>query len=323
MEATVVIPNWNGREWLEGCLESVVRQSRPAAEVILVDNGSTDGSVELVRRTQPAVRVLELDRNTGFAHAANRGFAAARTDALALLNNDVVLEPGWIDRMVNALEYAPEAAAVACKMVDLQDPTLLYDTGDVMRRDGACVQRGRYERDTGRFDSAGEVFGACAGAALYRREAVMSLGGFDERFWMYLEDVDLALRLRLAGWTCRYEPAVAHHAGEGSSSKLSTPLAYWVARNTVLIVAKTFPARWAPQVIYRQLAAARHAARRQRLGAHLRGLLDGLSQAPRMFADRRRLRRGPISIRQAVPPAPIRGPRSVGHPSRHAVSARH
>ncbi len=114
-----------------------------------------------------------------------------------------------------SLAGEPAAAAVACKMLSLADPTVIYDAGDILRRDGACEQRGRFRRDDGRWDQPGEVFGACAGAALYRRSVVLEIGGFDERYFAYLEDVDLALRLALVGWRCRYEPAVALHAGEG------------------------------------------------------------------------------------------------------------
>src|SRR5207248_4558013 len=131
--------------------------------------------------------------------------------------------------------------------------------GDVLRRDGVCQQRGRFQADDGQFDEPGEVFGACAGAALYRRGPLVELGGFDERYFAYLEDVDLALRLRLAGWGCRYEPAVAYHAGEGSSHQLGDGHQFFVARNTLVLVAKGFPVRWLPFVAYRQLAWAWHA----------------------------------------------------------------
>jgi GT2 family glycosyltransferase len=317
----VVVPNWNGRRWLPGCLRSIEGQSRPADEVIVVDNGSSDGSIELLRERAPAPRILALGRNTGFAFAANRGLEATGADAVALVNTDVELEPDWLERMAAALESEPGAASVACKMVDLADPTLLYDAGDVLRRDGACEQRGRFERDDGRFDAPGEVFGACAGAALYRRDAVLALGGFDERYFTYLEDVDLALRLRLAGWSCRYEPAVARHAGEGSSVKLSKPLAYWVERNTLLLLVKAFPLRWLPFVAYRQLGWARHALRQRRLSAHLRGALAAVPKLPAMVRDRRSLRRSStVPLATVVPPRPIRGRTAGGHPSRHAVS---
>jgi GT2 family glycosyltransferase len=316
----VVIPNWNGRRWLPGCLESLAAQTLAPSETIVVDNGSTDGSLELLAE-QPGVRVIALGRNTGFAFAANRGVEAAQSELVALVNTDVVLEPDWLERMAAALVADPAAASAACKMVDLDDPTLLYDTGDVLRRDGACEQRGRFERDDGRFDAPGEVFGACAGAAVYRREVFLDAGGFDERFWTYLEDVDLALRLRLAGWGCRYEPAVARHAGEGSSVRLSKPLHYWVERNTVLLVAKAFPPRWLPWVAYRQLGWAWHAQRNGRLGAHLRGAAAALPLLPAILRERRVLRGAArMPLDHVVPARPIRGRRAGGHRSRHATA---
>jgi GT2 family glycosyltransferase len=316
----VVIPNWNGRRWLPDCLRSVAEQSRPPDETIVVDNGSSDGSLELLSTREPAVRVLRLDRNTGFAFAANRGVEAASAELVALVNTDVVLDRDWVERMARALESDPGAASVACKMLDLDDPTFVYDAGDLLRRDGACEQRGRFERDDGRFDEPGEVFGACAGAALYRRSVFLAAGGFDERFFTYVEDVDLALRLRLAGWRCRYEPAVARHAGEGSSGRLARPLAYWVERNTLILLIKAFPLRWLPWVAYRQLGWAWHALRERRLLPHLRGALAALRQLPRLLGERRRLRAGVrVPLEEVVPARPIRGPRAGGHRSRHAV----
>jgi GT2 family glycosyltransferase/glycosyltransferase involved in cell wall biosynthesis len=306
----VVIPNWNGLKWLRGCLDSIAGQTRPPDQTIVVDNGSTDGSLELLRAEYPWVEVVELGHNTGFAVAANRGIDAAAADAVALVNTDVVLAPDWLERMSRALDSDPQAAAVACKMVDLSDPRRLYDTGDVMRRDGACVQRGRFELDDGRFDEPGEVFGACAGAGLYRRSAVLAVGGFDERFFAYIEDVDLALRLRLAGWRCRYEPAVARHASEGSSSKLARPPAYWIERNTLMLVAKAFPARWLPLVAYRQLGSAWHALRDGRLGAHLRGAAAALPRIPGLLAERRRRPAPTVAIADAVAAQPLRGERT-------------
>jgi GT2 family glycosyltransferase len=315
IDAAVVIPNWNGRRWLSGCLEAIGRQTRAPAEVVVVDNGSHDGSLELLAECHPEVRVITLERNFGFAVAANRGIEAVGAEAVALVNTDVVLAPDWLARTVAALEAGPLTASVASKMVDLEDPGVLYDTGDILRRDGACEQRGRFHRDVGRFDAPGEVWGACAGAALYRRAAVRAVGGFDERFFSYLEDVDLGLRLRLAGWSCRYEPVVARHAGGGSSGQLADPVSGWVERNTLLLVAKAFPVRWAHLVAYRQLAWLAHAAREGVLGAHLKGALAALPLLPAMLRERRALRRAAIvTIVEAVPPQPIRGPRAGGHP---------
>ena len=306
MTASVVVPNFNGRRWLPGCLDSLAAQTLAPAEVVVVDNGSSDGSAALASE-RPGVRVLHLSRNLGFAAAANRGIAATDADGVALVNTDVVLAPDWLERMVAALSSAPDVGAVACKMVDLDDPTVLYDAGDVLRRDGVCEQRGRFERDEGRFDEPGEVFAACAGAALYRRGAVLDVGGFDERFFLYLEDVDLGLRLRLAGWRCRYEPAVARHAGQGSAPEDGHAAWAWVERNTLLLAAKAFPLRWAPQVLYRQAGWAWHALRERRLRLHLSGAARALPLLPAMIRERRRLRaRAAVPVDELVPSLPIR-----------------
>jgi hypothetical protein len=315
VSVAVVVPNWNGRRWLPGCLDALAGQSLPPDEVVVVDNGSTDGSRELVAERWPDVRVLALGENTGFAHAANQGIAAVEVEAIALVNTDVVLAADWLERMTAALRADGGLAAVACKMVDLSDPGVVYDAGDFLRRDGVCEQRGRFHRDDGRWDEPGEVFSACAGAALYRREALLAAGGFDERLFAYLEDVDLGLRLRMWGWRCGYEPAVARHAGEGSSAALPRPPAAWVERNTLLLVARAFPLRWLPLVAYRQVAWAWHALRGRRLRAHLRGAAAALPVLPSVLRERRALRwEYPVAVEEAVPPRPIRGPEAGGHP---------
>jgi GT2 family glycosyltransferase len=306
-QVSVVIPNWNGRRWLPECLRSLAAQTRAPDEVIVVDNGSGDGSLAYLRAEHPAVRVLAQGRNTGFAYAANRGIEAARGHLVALVNTDVVFPPEWLERMAAALDRQPTAASAACKMLSLEDPAVVYDAGDVLRRDGACDQRGRFCRDDGRFDQPGEVFGACAGAAMYRREAVVGVGAFDERFFAYLEDVDLALRLRLRGWTCAYEPVVCWHAGEGSSAQLVD--GHWplVARNTIVLVVKAFPVRLLGLVTYRQLGWLWHARRERRLRAHVRGLLAAVPLLRHALRERRTLRStATVPIAAAVPRAPIR-----------------
>jgi GT2 family glycosyltransferase len=311
VRVAVVVPCRDGRRWLPGLLTSLREQTRAPDRVLVVDDASQDGSADVARAE--GAEVLELARNVGFAAAANRGMAAADADAVALVNTDVVLAPDWLERTERRLER--DVAAVATKMVALHDPGLLDDCGDVLRRDGVCEQRGHGRRDTGAYDEPGEVFAACAGAALYRRQAVLDAGGFEESFFAYLEDVDLGLRLRTAGWRCVYEPAVAHHAGQGSSAALRRPVGRLVARNTLVLVARHFPVRWAGPVAYRQAAWLWHAARGGRLREHTAGLADALPLLPGALRARTELRAGArVPVEDVVPALPWRGPRAGGHP---------
>jgi GT2 family glycosyltransferase len=323
VDVAVVIPNFNGARWLPGVLEAVAAQTLAPREVLVVDDGSTDTSRALLAQRFPHVRVLALGDNGGFARAVNAGLAAVDADAVALLNTDVVPAPDWLERASAALADAPQAASVATKLLDLARPELLYDAGDVLRRDGVCEQRGRFERDVGRYEAPGEVFSACAAAALYRRDAVLAVGAFEERFGTYLEDVDLGLRLRLAGWTCRWEPrAVARHAGGASTAALAHGPAAWVERNTLLLAARAFPVRWLPLVLYRQVAWGWHAARCGRGRAHLAGVRMALPLLPAFLRERGALRAGArVSVETVVTARPVCGPRADGHPSRHARGA--
>ena len=311
MRIAVVVPCRDGLRWLPGLLASLRAQTRRPDALLVVDDASSDGSASWLRAR--GIEVLALERNAGFAAAANRGVRAVDADAVALVNTDVRLAPDWLERAERRL--GPGVASVATKMVRLDDPSVLDDCGDVLRRDGVCEQRGHGRRDTGAYDEPGEVFSACAGAALYLRSAFLALGGFEESFVAYLEDVDLGLRLRLAGWRCAYEPAVALHAGQGSAASLARPVRRLVARNTLLLVARHFPARWAGPVAYRQAAWLWHAARAGALRDHVAGLADGLALVPGALRARRALRAGArLHVADVVAPVPWRGPRAGGHP---------
>ena len=308
-----MVPCWNARRWLPGLVASLDAQTRPPDAVLFVDNGSTDGSVAWLR--EHGQDVLEMGRNTGFAFAVNRGIEGVEADAVALVNTDIELAPDWLERAVARLAADDGLAAVATKMVLLDRPGVLDDCGDVLRRDGVAEQRGQGRADDGRWDEPGEVFGACAGAGVFRRDAVLAAGGFDERLFAYLEDVDLALRLRLAGWRCGYEPVVARHARHGSADGWERPIEALVARNTLLLVAKAFPLRWLPLVGYRQLAWLRAAARQGRLRTHLRGVAAAVPLLPGALRDRRALRaQARVPIGEAVPARPWRGSAAGGHP---------
>ncbi len=240
---SVVIPSWNGRQQLGRVLESLEAQQFDAFETIVVDNGSSDGSVEYLAAEWPAVRVLALPENCGFAGAVNAGIAAGEGEYVALLNNDVELEPGWLAATTAVLEREPSTASVASKLLEWSRRNVLDGAGDLVGWDGYCVRRGKGQRDRGQYDASHRVLSACAAAALYRRRALEEVGTFDERFFAYIEDVDWGLRAQLAGWDCSYEPtAVAYHVGGESSSRIAGFELFQCHRNILLMMAKDFPA---------------------------------------------------------------------------------
>jgi GT2 family glycosyltransferase len=239
----VVVPNWNGREQLDEVLESLEAQRYRDFETIVVDNGSSDDSVSYLAESWPAVRVVALSDNRGFAAAVNVGIECSDAEFVALVNNDVELEPGWLETVVEALDRHPAAGSVASKLIEWSRRNVLDGAGDLVGWDGYCVRRGKGERDRGQYDSSPRVLSACAAAALYRRRALDDVGPFDESFFAYIEDVDWGLRAQLAGWECVYEPrAVAYHIGGASSSRMSGFELFQCHRNIVSMMVKDFPA---------------------------------------------------------------------------------
>jgi GT2 family glycosyltransferase len=310
---SVVVPTWNGRHELEACLDALERQTLGDLEIVVVDNGSTDDTVDFVRREHPRARVVALASNTGFTGAANAGIDAAAGEFVALLNNDAIAEPRWAEELLGAMEHADLAASLVLRH---DAPGIVDSRGEALSRWGLPYRSGRGERaDAVAADGYPEIFAPTGGASIARRATLTALGGFDDRFFAYLEDVDLGLRLRTAGWRCAYEPTVARHAGQGSAGALRRPVGRFVARNTLLLVARHFPARWAGPVVYRQTAWVWHAARTGRLREHLGGLADAVPCLPGALRARRALREDAVlDVADVVPAVPWRGPRAGGHP---------
>src|SRR5687768_13270461 len=197
-----VLVDYNEGRFLEKSLPALEAQTRPPDRTILVVNLADDGSVEMVRERFPAVEVIELDRPSGFAVANNVGIrAAADCDWVALLNPDVYPEPDWLEALLHSAERNPEFAVVGSRLRRVNEPGLLDGTGDMFHVSGLTWRRDHLvpEDESPHVERAGEVFSASAAAALYRRDAVMEVGGFDERFFIYWEDTDLVFRMRLLG----------------------------------------------------------------------------------------------------------------------------
>jgi GT2 family glycosyltransferase len=303
----VIVPNWNGRELLEVLMPSLAAQDFEGASVLIVDNGSTDGSVNYLRESWPDVEVLALPGNVGFAPAVNRGIEAGDSELVALLNNDMEVEPRWLAELVAELDGHPEAGSATSKLLDFTNREMLDGTGDVLAWSGNANRRGQGDRDDGSYDDRREVFSACAGAALYRRTALDDVGRFDEDFFAYLEDVDWGFRARLRGWGCRYVPtSVAYHMGGATTRRTSDLEVYLNRRNQLALVIKNFPAgallRYGWLVGLEQLHALWSALRTRALGAQLRAWRDALRRLPATFAKRREIqRRRPAGVRELRP----------------------
>ena len=240
---SVIIVNWNGRGYLAECLNSLRKQSFRRFSTILVDNGSTDGSVAFVRRNYPEVRLEALSRNTGFSAANNFAIRTVRSPYIALLNNDAVAHPQWLKTLVEALDARPEAGFAASRILFYQDRTIVDRAGDSYSTAGSGLLRGRGS-PADAFDSKEWVFGACAAAALYRRSLFHDIGLFDEDFFLLYEDVDLSFRAQLRNYQCLYVPdAVVYHRASGSIVHDSPVSVYYSHRNLEWVYVQNMPGR--------------------------------------------------------------------------------
>ena len=280
---SVIIPNWNGVAFLRPCLDSLRCQAYRGFEVIVVDNGSTDSSVPVVRREYPEVRLLALSTNGGYSGGCNAGIRAAAGEFLVMLNNDTVAEPQWLGSLVEALDRHPDAGSAASRVMMHDRPGILNSAGDIYRRDGTPDSRGVWEPYGPPYDEERYVFGGCGGAVAYRREMLDDIGTFEEAFFMYCEDVDLSWRAQIAGWNCVYTPnaVIRHHLSATGGGALSS---YYVGRNTLWVIARNYPT---PLLKQDALRAWRGAAAR----ARLRGQAAGLLSWPRWLRARHAIQR--------------------------------
>jgi GT2 family glycosyltransferase len=295
----VVIPSWNSLALLERCLGSL-RDQGVELEVLVVDNGSTDGTVAYLERE--GVPHLALPENVGFARAMNLGVARVQAEAVLALNADTVVEPGAVAALLAALEADPSLGGVQPRILQLEEGerdarrARLYSAGQGLTADGRGVELGAGEEQLPVTLAAREVFGVCGAACLLRRELFDELGGYDERYFAFYEDVDLNVRARIAGWRFAYVPdAVVWHLGNASWMAAAPRPGAWnarlVARNRVATQAKFMPLRALPRILVVEAGALVRAARQRRFRATLSGKLEGLRLLPAMVRERRRLAR--------------------------------
>lgn len=246
-EVTVVIPNYNGMAYLKTCLASLERQTIKEFAVLIVDNGSTDGSQAWIAENYPAVRVLPLDKNYGFCVAVNRGIRAADTPYVILLNNDTETEPEFVEALLAAVRRSERIFSCQAKMMDFANRGLMDDAGDFYCALGWGFARGKGQPEQ-KYDREAEIFAACAGAAIYRRAVFDEIGLFDEKHFAYLEDIDLGYRAKRYGYVNRFAPAArVYHMGSATTgSKHNAFKVRLSARNSLYVAYKNMPL---PQLI--------------------------------------------------------------------------
>ncbi len=292
---TVIVVNWNRAEMLLDCLASLEMQSVRPSRVIVVDNGSTDDSVDRVGRFFPDVDILALGTNRGFAAANNAALQTVATPYVALLNNDAVAGRHWIASCLSALHAHPEAGMIASKLLFYDRPDRIDRAGDGYSRYGAGILRGR-NASAGAFDQEEWIFGACAGAAMYRTKMLASIGCFDPEFFLLYEDVDLSFRAQLAGYRCRYVPeAVVYHRSCATIGRDSPVSVYYGHRNLEWVYFKNMPGillkrNLAAHLFYDMLSGLFFA--RQGLGSiFLQAKRDAISRLPVILRQRKDIQR--------------------------------
>lgn len=242
---SIIIVNWNGLAYLPTCLDSLLQQSYRDFETILVDNGSADGSVELLKQNYQWVKLIELPENTGFATANNIGFSHSSGEYLVVINNDTEADPGWLAEMVRVADAHPRAGQVGCRICAMSDHDLIDSLGHGVCADG--MTRGRYRLESwsgvkGEFAPVQEMFFGTACVSLYRRGAIEQVGGFDDEFFAFAEDSDLGLRIRWGGWDALLATdAVVYHKYSGTGGVFSPFKLYLVERNHYWVAVKNFP----------------------------------------------------------------------------------
>ena len=243
MKVTIVIPNYNGKHFMEPCLNSLFNQTCKDFHILVVDNASSDGSIEYMEQNYPDIELIKLQKNYGFSKAVNIGIQHSETPYVILLNNDTTVDKHYVEEMIKAIEKNPKIFSVSSKMIQMYHPELIDSAGDLYTLLGWGVCRG-CGRPVTNYTEYSEVFTACAGAAIYRRSIFDKIGYFDENHFAYLEDIDIGYRARIFGYYNMYCPtALVYHVGSGTSgSKYNSFKVKLAARNNLYLNYKNMPA---------------------------------------------------------------------------------
>jgi GT2 family glycosyltransferase len=314
----VVVVDWNSGELVSRCLASLSEQSAAPDAVVVVDNASQNPTSHRVRARHPRVEIIRLPGNRGFAAACNLGITAVGDpEWIALVNPDAFPEPDWLEALLRAAAESPGYSSFASRLVCADDPERLDGTGDIYSVSGLAWRRDHTAPADGRHLERDEVFGPCAAAALYRRAALLEVGGLDEAFFCYFEDVDLSFRLQLAGHRCLYVPeAVARHVGSVTTVRHSDFSVYHAHRNLVWTFLKNMPmpllALYAPHhLLLNALSIASFTLRGQGRTI-LRAKRDALRELPRVWRQRRAIQAARRARGRALRRLMVSGRRAFG-----------
>lgn len=293
MGLSVIIVNWNGLRYLQECLDSLVLQLPPDAELIVVDNGSTDGSVDFLQHYQPALTLVLLPQNLGFAGGVNAGFRVANGDLLFLLNNDAFVEPNCVSELLAAAEQYPQVGSFGAVLTFAHRPDIVASAGIRVRRDGLALDLWAGRHVDQLPINTQEIFGASGGAVIYRRALLDDVGLLEPDFFAYLEDVDIAWRAQLRGWSSMLVPtARARHVYSATSGQGSPFKQRLLGRNRVRTIVRGMPTpllrQCAPQILlYDVMAIAYGLLKRQ--SAIIAGRWEALCELPRLLQQRKRI----------------------------------
>lgn len=296
----IIIPNWNGEKMLEMCLSSLRNQTSQKFTVTVVDNGSADGSLDLLKTQYPEVQVLPFQENRGFSAAVNAGIKKTSNTWILLLNNDIEMARDCIEILLENCLNQDEFDLFALKMLSFDQRSILDGAGDGILRGGVGYRLGTMEKDCSHYHLRRNVFGACAGAALYRRTLFKAIGLFDEDFFAYLEDVDLNLRAARSGHKCFFLPdAKVYHIGSGSTgSKINQFTICLSTRNNIFVLLKHYSLamfiRFLPAILIYQLFWFMFVLKNGQLKAYLKGLMQSISLTATMIQKREDIKRSTI-----------------------------
>lgn len=280
VDVAVVIPNYNGIKYMDACLKSLYEGS-VVPRVIMVDNGSTDGSAELVEKNYPECKLIRFPENRGFCRAVNEGIRLADTEYVILLNNDTTVEKDFVFRLWKAIRRRKNAFSVSAKMLSMQNPGIIDDAGDLYCSLGWAFAQGK-GKGRAAYSKPAEIFAACAGAAIYRKRIFDIIGYFDENHFAYLEDIDIGYRAKISGFRNYFEPgAVVYHAGSAvSGSRYNEFKVRLSSKNSIYLIYKNMPPLQIllnmPHLVIGILIKALFFAKKGMGKVYLEGVMEGI-----------------------------------------------